>query len=136
MSKLTVLIRKTKWIVRHDNFKRIFQRRLRGNETIPPHFRSSDCWELTQLTFTCLKSTIETLEKMCDICSKLTTKTPELRQWRRSDVFFVNYFRVICCYANILFKSSIVFLMGKTRPWYYLKISCKYLLVQSQQLKH
>ena len=25
------------------------------------------------------------------ICSKLTTKTPERRQWRRSDVFIVNF---------------------------------------------
>ena len=65
--------------MRHDNFKKIFQR-LRENETLPTHFRSSECWELTQLTFTCLKSTIETLGKMCDICSKLTIKTPELRQ--------------------------------------------------------
>ena len=29
--------------------------------------------------FTCSKSTIETLEK-CEICSKLTIKTPEQRQ--------------------------------------------------------
>ena len=25
----------------------------------------------------------------CEICSKLTTKTPKLRHWRRSDVFIV-----------------------------------------------
>ena len=34
--------------------------------------------KLTQLTFTCSKSTIETLEKMCEIFSKLTIKTPEI----------------------------------------------------------
>ena len=28
---------------------------------------------------------------MCDICSKLLTKTPEWRQWRRSDVFIVRF---------------------------------------------
>ena len=28
---------------------------------------------------------------MSEICSKLTIKTPERRQWRRSDVFFVNF---------------------------------------------
>ena len=28
---------------------------------------------------------------MSEICSKLTTKTPERRQWRRSGVFFVNF---------------------------------------------
>ena len=38
-----------------------------------------------QLTFTCSKSTTETLEKS-EICSKLTIKTPEGRQWR-SGVF-------------------------------------------------
>ena len=27
---------------------------------------------------------------MCEICSKLTMKTPERRQWRRSGVFIVN----------------------------------------------
>ena len=34
----------------------------------------------TQLTFTCSKPTIETLEKDVKICSKLTIKTPERRQ--------------------------------------------------------
>ena len=33
----------------------------------------------TQLTFTCSKSTIETVEKGVKICSKLTIKTPEQR---------------------------------------------------------
>ena len=27
----------------------------------------------------------------CEICSKLTIKTPERRQWRRSGVFTVNF---------------------------------------------
>ena len=27
----------------------------------------------------------------CEICSKLTIKTPERRQWRRSRVFIVNF---------------------------------------------
>ena len=27
----------------------------------------------------------------CEVCSKLTTKTPEWRQWRRSGVFIVNF---------------------------------------------
>ena len=35
--------------------------------------------------------TIETLEKRCEICSKLTIKTPERRQWRRPGVFIVNF---------------------------------------------
>ena len=28
---------------------------------------------------------------MCEICSKLTIKTPESRQWRRSGVYIVNF---------------------------------------------
>ena len=31
-------------------------------------------WNLTRLTFTCSKSTIETLDKLCEICSKLGIK--------------------------------------------------------------
>ena len=27
----------------------------------------------------------------CEICSKLTIKTPERRHWRRSDVFILNF---------------------------------------------
>ena len=27
----------------------------------------------------------------CEICSKLTTKAPERRKWRRSGVFIVNF---------------------------------------------
>ena len=32
----------------------------------------------------------------CQICSKLTIKTPERRQWGRSGVFFVNFEHVSC----------------------------------------
>ena len=42
------------------------------------------------VTFSCSKSTIRTL-KWCEICSKLSTKKLERRQWRRSDVFIVNF---------------------------------------------
>ena len=40
-----------------------------------------------QLTFTCSKSTIKKTRKRCEICSKLTIKTSEPRQWRRSALF-------------------------------------------------
>ena len=33
-----------------------------------------------QVTFTCSKPTIDPLKKRCEICSKLTIKTPERRQ--------------------------------------------------------
>ena len=47
-------------------------------------------WVLCQLTFTCSKSAIETLEKRCEICSKLTIKAPGCH-WRCSSVFIVNF---------------------------------------------
>ena len=31
------------------------------------------------------------IRKRCEICSKLTIKTPEQRQWRRSSVFIINF---------------------------------------------
>ena len=43
---------------------------------------------MSQPVFTFSKLTIETLEQ--GICSTLTIKTPEQRQWRRSGVFIVN----------------------------------------------
>ena len=47
-------------------------------------------WNFTEnLTFTFSKSTTKTL-KRCEICSKLTIKTPERRQWLCS-VFIVNF---------------------------------------------
>ena len=39
--------------------------------------------------FTLSKSTEETLEKNCELYPKITMKTPEQRQWRRSSVFIV-----------------------------------------------
>ena len=34
---------------------------------------------------------MENTRTRCEICSKLTIKTPERRQWRRSGVFIVNF---------------------------------------------
>ena len=36
-----------------------------------------------QFAITCSKLTIETLEGRCEICSKLTIKTPKRHHWRR-----------------------------------------------------
>ena len=47
--------------------------------------------EPPQPAFTCSTLTIETLEQRCEICSKLTIKIPERRQWRRFGVFIVNF---------------------------------------------
>ena len=46
---------------------------------------------LTLQTLTCSNSTIETLEKSVKLCLKLTLKTLEQHQWRRSGVFIVNF---------------------------------------------
>ena len=47
---------------------------------------------LARLTDTCSISRIETLEKgRCEICSKLTIKTPERHQRHCSGVFIVNF---------------------------------------------
>ena len=45
----------------------------------------------TQPAVTCSKLTQETLEQRCEICSKLTIKTPKRRQWHRFGVFIVNF---------------------------------------------
>ena len=40
----------------------------------------------------------------CEICSKLTIKTPERRHWRRSGVFIVNFEHIFtpCSYVSIV----------------------------------
>ena len=45
---------------------------------------------VTQLTFTCSKSPVETLQERCQICTKLTIKIIETRQ-RRSGAFIVKF---------------------------------------------
>ena len=45
----------------------------------------------SQPPITCSKSTIETVEQNVKICSKLTIKTPDRRQWRRSGVLIVDF---------------------------------------------
>ena len=59
---------------------------------------------LTQETFTSSKSTIETLKK-CEICLKLTIKTPEGRQSRLYDVFIINCERILHIFLVFLFLS-------------------------------
>ena len=40
--------------------------------------------------------------KRCEICSKLPRKTPELRQWRRSGVFIVNFAQISYLFLEFL----------------------------------
>ena len=45
----------------------------------------------TQPVITCSKLTIETLEKRCEICSKLRIKPPKQCHWRRFGGIIVNF---------------------------------------------
>ena len=49
------------------------------------------CRYVTQSEITSSKLTIETLEQRCEICSKLTTKTPKRRHCRRFGGFIVDF---------------------------------------------
>ena len=49
----------------------------------------------TQLAFTCSKLTIVTLKQRCEICLKLTIKTPKRRHWHRFEVLIVNFEHVL-----------------------------------------
>ena len=42
-----------------------------------------------------LKVNNKNIRTRCKICSKLTIKTPEQRQWRRSGVFIVNFEHIL-----------------------------------------
>ena len=42
---------------------------------------------------------------MCEICSKLTLKKPERRQWRRSGVFIVNFEHILHLVIVLLLLS-------------------------------
>ena len=55
------------------------------------NFKLESLFQTAQLTFTCSKSTIETIKKKCEISSKLTIKTLDRRQSRRSGAFNVNF---------------------------------------------
>ena len=50
---------------------------------------------------------------MCEICSKLTIKTLEQRQWRRSAVFIVNFELISHYYSG----ASIVHLEEVNAGW-------------------
>ena len=56
----------------------------------------------THSAFTCAKSTIETLKKICEIFSKFKIKTPERPQIRRFSVFTVNFERISFLFLEFL----------------------------------
>ena len=59
---------------------------------------------ILQPVITCLKLTVETLEQKCEICSKLTIKTPKQRHWHRFGVFVVNFEHIsyLCSTVSIV----------------------------------
>ena len=72
--------------------------------------------QLNQLEFTFPKSAIETLGKRCEICSKLTIKTPKRRQWRRSGVFTANLEPILRISSTSIadFKHVFVYVTNST----------------------
>ena len=57
-----------------------------------------------QPAITCSKQIIEKIEQKCEICSKLTIKTPKRRHLRRVGVFIVNFEHI----SHLCFSVSIV----------------------------
>ena len=110
-------LEKTGWLTKI--FKYYFQRGLLLEvftiADLHTTIRFWACPEPTQLTFTCSKSTIETLEK-CEICSKLTIKTPKRRQWHRFGVFIVIFERIFHTFFSVflLLTLSMYLLPGYT----------------------
>ena len=85
------------------------------------YFKHLQNCTITQQLFTCSKSTIETLEKKCEICSKLTIKTPEQHQWHRSSVLLDNIIHI-----SYLF---LVFLLLTLNKWMLARL-CKLVLIK------
>ena len=52
-------------------------------------------------------------KKMCEICSKLTTKTLERRQWCRFGVFIVNFEYISHLFLLLLLTLSMYLFAGK-----------------------
>ena len=69
--------------------------------------------EATQPTFTCSKLVIETLEQMCEICSKLTIKTPKRRQWHHFGVFIVKFEHI----SHLSYSVSVVNFEHEVAGW-------------------
>ena len=73
-----------------------------------------------QPAFTCSKLAIVTREQRCEICSKLTIKTPKRRQWRRFSVFIVNFEHIshLCSSVSIVnFEHVIASWVGCQWIW-------------------
>ena len=59
----------------------------------------------------------------CEKCSKLTIKTPERRQYRRSGFFIVNFEHISCCGVSIVNLEQVNAGWGKKSFRYLLQFS-------------
>ena len=57
--------------------------------------------KITQPAITCPELTIEILEQMCEICSKLTIKPPKRRHWPRFGGFIVDFEYILHLCSNV-----------------------------------
>ena len=64
--------------------------------------RSLDALKLYPANIYLFKANNRNTRKRCEICSKLTTKTPERCHWRRSGVFIVNFEHVFYLFLVFL----------------------------------
>ena len=78
----------------------------------PKHLRRTIYWKLGLLGtipagIYMVKVNKRNIRTRCEICSELTIKRPEQRQWRRSGVFIVNvtYFTPCCNVSIVNFKQ-------------------------------
>ena len=58
-------------------------------------------------------------KKSCEICSELTIKTPERRQWRRSGVFIINFEHIsqlLYCFYCWLWRGKCLLWKPSMRP--------------------
>ena len=74
---------------------------------------------VTQLLFTCSKAGYRNTTKRCEMCSKLTIKNPEQRQWRRSGVI-VNFEHILHLFLPFLLLAlnKLMVAGGKLKVFY------------------
>ena len=74
---------------------------------------------VTQLLFTCSKAGYRNTTKRCEICSKLTIKNPEQRQWRHSGVI-VNFEHILHLFLPFLLLAlnKLMVAGGKLKVFY------------------
>ena len=72
----------------------------------------------SQLTFTFSKSAMETIDKRCEICSKLTMKTQERHQSSNSGNFIVNLERISHLFLVFLLLNLNKYMLAGIDNWW------------------